>query len=159
MSWGDAAVHWLHLTAAILWVGGTLFTSLVIHPVLRASVPEAQRLAVYREVGRRLTVVQWATWGVLLATGLYKLHALRDTPEIFFGAWGRILAVKLVLVAAMVALSLVHSVFWGPALVRAGGTPAERAALARRAAFWGRINGLLMLAIVFCAALLRFNPW
>lgn len=155
----DAVVHWLHLMAAILWVGGTLFTSLVIHPVLRRQVADAARLSVYREVGRRLTFLQWATWAVLLGTGLYKLFSLRGTPEVFFGVFGKILAVKLSLVAAMVALSLIHSLAWGPALVRAGGTPGERAALARKAAFWGKVNGLLMLAIVFCAALLRFNPW
>lgn len=159
MTWGDAVVHWLHLTAAILWVGGTLFTSLVVQPVLRARVPEGARLEVYREVGRRLTKVQWGTWSVLLATGLYKLWSLRQTPDVFFGVWGRILAVKLTLASAMVALSLIHSLAWGPALVAASGTPAARAALARKAAFWGKVNGLLMLAIVFCAALLGFNPW
>ena len=159
MSWLDATVHWLHLMAAILWVGGTLFTSLAIHPVLRAQLGEKERLAVYEALGRRLNAVQWWTWGVLLATGLWKLWGLRSTPEVFLGPFGRILAVKLTLVAAMVALSLIHSLSWGPALTRGGLSAAARAALARRAAFWGKINAALMLAIVFCAALLRFNPW
>lgn len=157
MSWGGAAVHWLHLMAAILWVGGTLFTSLVVQPVLRARLPESERMAVYREMGLRLTKVQWATWAVLGATGAWKLWSLRETPDVFLGPFGRILAVKLTLVAGMAALSLIHTFVWGPALV--SGPSAERAALVRRAAFWGKINGLLMVAIVFCAALLRFNPW
>lgn len=157
MSWGGAVVHWLHLMAAILWVGGTLFTSLVVQPALRAQLPESERMAVYREMGVRLTQVQWWTWGVLAATGGWKLWSLRETPDVFLGPFGRILAVKLTLVAAMAALSLIHAIVWGPALV--SGPAEERAALVRRAAFWGKVNALLMIAIVFCAALLRFNPW
>jgi hypothetical protein len=116
-------------------------------------------MAVYRAVGRRLTAVQWWTWGVLGSTGAYKLWSLRETPFVFLGPFGRILAVKLTLVAAMATLSLLHAWVWGPALVSGAGGPAARAALARRAAFWGKVNGLLMVGIVFCAALLRFNPW
>ena len=159
MLWTDAIVHWLHLTAAIIWVGGTLFTSIVVQPVLRASLTEDRRLAVYAEMGRRLSAVQWTTWSVLLLTGLYKLWGVHETPEVFYGPFGRILTVKLSFVAVMVALSLVHSLSWGPALTHGGLAPAARAALGRRAAFWGRINGLVMLAIVFCAVMLRYNPW
>jgi putative copper export protein len=159
MIWSGAVVHWLHLLAAILWVGGTLATSLVIHPVLRTELSEDARMAVYREIGRRFTRVQWGAWAVLAATGGVKLWSLRETPDVFFGPFGRILAVKLALVAGMAALSLIHALVWGPALASRAGTPDARAALARRAAFWGKINSLLMIAIVFCAALLRFNPW
>ncbi len=159
MSWLDATVHWLHLMAAIIWVGGTLFTSLVVQPCLRATLSEDRRFAVYSEIGRRLSVVQWATWSVLLVTGVWKLWSVSATPEVFYGPFGRILAVKLSLVAVMVALSLAHSLSWGPALTRGTMAPAVRVALARRVAFWGRINGLVMLGIVFCAVLLRYNPW
>lgn len=159
MLWTDAVVHWLHLMAAVLWVGGTLATSLVVHPVLRGHVADATRAAVYGELGRRLSWLQWGTWSVLLATGLWKLWGLRHSPEAFLGPFGRVLAVKLALVAAMVVLSLLHARSWGPALAGGALAPARRAALARQAAFWGKVNGALMAAIVFCAALLRFNPF
>lgn len=155
----DAAVHWLHLMAAIIWVGGTLFTSLVVQPALRAALAEDRRFAVYADIGRRLSAVQWTTWSVLFATGLWKLWSVRTTPEVFFGPFGKILAAKLALVAVMVALSLVHSLSWGPALTRGSLTPPARAALARRTAFWGRLNAVVMVSIVFCGALLRYNPW
>lgn len=159
MSWTDSVVHWLHLMAAVLWVGGTLATSLVVHPVLRGRLPDAERAAVYGELGRRLSLLQWGTWSTLLATGLWKLWGLRHTPDVFFGTFGRVLAVKLALVAAMVWLSLLHARSWGPALADGRLEPAARAALARKAAFWGKVNGGLMAGIVFCAALLRFNPF
>lgn len=159
MEWGRALVHWLHLMGAILWVGGTLFTSLVVHPVLRGRLEQGPRMALYAELGRRLSWVQWGTWSLLLASGLFKLWELRGAPDVFLGPFGAILAVKLVFVAAMVALSLIHARSWGPALAQGGLDAAGRAALARRAAFWGKVNGGLMLAIVFCGALLRFNPF
>lgn len=159
MSWMDAIVHWVHLLAAVIWVGGTLFTSLVVQPVLRAALTEDRRFAVYAGMGRRLSVVQWATWSALLATGLWKLWGVSAAPELFYGPFGRILAVKLSLVAVMVALSLAHSMSWGPALTRGTLAPPARAALARRVAFWGKINGVVMLTIIFCAVMLRYNPW
>jgi len=159
MEWSDAAVHWLHLMAAILWIGGTLAVSLVVHPVLRAELPDDARRGVYRELGRRFTKLQWWTWTVLAATGGLKLWSIRRAPEVFLGPFGKVLAVKLTLVAGMAALSLIHALVWGPALVSRASASAERAALARRAAFWGKVNGLLMIGIVFCAALLRYNPW
>lgn len=112
----DAAVHWLHLMAAIIWVGGTLFTSIVVQPALRAAFAEDRRFAVYADIGRRLSVVQWTAWSLLLATGLWKLLGIRTTPEIFFGPFGKILAAKFALVA-------------------------------------------VMISIVFCGVLLRYNPW
>jgi putative copper export protein len=155
----DAVVHWLHLMAAILWVGGTLAVSLVVHPALRQGVDEAARMKLYAALGRRFSALQWTTWGVLLATGSWKLWELRGVPGIFFSGFGRVLAVKLTLVAAMVGLSLAHSIWWGPALTAGGLRPDERAVLARKAARWGKVNGMLMASIVFCAVLLRFQPW
>lgn len=154
----DLWVHWLHLMAAIVWVGGMVFTSLVVQPALRQAAP-GLRLALYKEIGRRYTPVQWGTWGVLIATGAFKLWGLRATPEVFWGPFGRILAVKLALVAAMAVLSLLHACRWGPRLVETGPGHPDYPALASRAAFWGKVNLLLLAAIVFCAAMLRYNPW
>jgi uncharacterized membrane protein len=150
MSWTAVIVHWLHVLAAVLWVGGTLCLSLVVQPALRRVLGENERRAVYRVVGERLNVLQWGTWSVLLATGVWKLWLL--------GSFGRVLAVKLALVAAMVVLSLLHALAWGPALVSGTLAEPERAVLAGRAAFWGKVNAALLLAIVFCGVLLLVRP-
>lgn len=155
----DVVLHWLHLLAAALWVGGNLAVALVVQPALRASLEPRARLSVYREVGRRFSVLQWSSWAVLLATGLFKLWGLRATPDVFYGPFGRILAVKLCLVGAMGVLSLLHAYRWGPRLLRL--TPGEPAyaAVAATMAFWGRVNAGLLVLIVGAASLLRFNPW
>jgi uncharacterized membrane protein len=145
--------------AAIIWVGGTLFTSLIVQPALREILPDHLRMSVYRAVGAKLIVVQWAAWGALLLTGSWKLWEVRATPQVFFGPFGEILLIKICLIIAMVILSLIHARLWGPALVDGNLDPIHRRALIRRMAFWGKMNGLIMAGIVFCAALLRFNPW
>ena len=155
----DVFVHWLHLMAAIIWVGSVLFTSLILQPVLRRFVQPDQRLALYREVGKRFSPLQWGAWSVLVGSGAYKLWGLRATPDVFHGPFGRVLAVKLILIAAMAAISLAHTYLWGPALVATGSRHPGYGALAARVAFWVKVNAALLLAIVYCAALLRFNPW
>lgn len=145
--------------AAILWVGGNLFTSLVVQPVLRAQLAPRDRLAVYREVGRRFTPLLWGTWALLAGTGFWKLWALRGAPDVFYGPFGRILAVKLALVLAMAVLSLLHTYRWGPRLVELGPGHPEYGALVSRMSLWGAVNLALLAAIVFCAVLLRYNPW
>lgn len=155
----DLWVHWLHLMAAVIWAGGMICTSLVVQPALRRELEPAARLAVYREIGRRFNGVLWATWGMLLGTGLWKLWGLRATPSVFFGPFGRILAVKVLMVSGMAVLSLLHTYRWGPRMIEAGPGHPEYGALVGKMAFWGKVNLALLAAIVFCAALLRFNPW
>lgn len=154
----DLIVHWLHLSAAILWVGSLLFTSLAVQPVLRRQLSEETRLAVYGELGRRYNVLQWSCWAVLVATGLLKLWPLRNSEALLHGRFGAVLGLKLALAAGMVVLSVLHSHSWGPRLVALGPAHPDFPALARRAALWGKVNAGLVLAIVFCASLLRFNP-
>jgi putative copper export protein len=155
----DALVHWLHLMAAAVWVGGNLAVALVVQPALRAVLPPERRLPVYRLIGRRFSALQWACWAVLLATGLQKLWGLRTTPSVFAGPFGAILAVKLCLVGAMVALSLAHARVWGPRLLALRPGAPGFAETAARMAFWGRVNAGLMAVIVGCGALLRYHPW
>ena len=155
----DAALHWLHLLAAAVWVGGNLAMALAVQPALRLTLGPAARGPVYKEIGRRFARVQWACWAILLSTGLQKLWGLRETPAVFQGPFGRILGAKLCLVAAMVALTLAHGKVWGPRLLAMRPGDAAYAQTAARMAFWGRVNALVMVGIVGCAALLRYHPW
>lgn len=155
----DAVVHWLHLLAAALWVGGNLAVALVVQPALRQALPPEARAPVYRLLGRRFAALQWSCWAVLLATGGHKLWGLRTAPAVFAGPFGAILGVKLCLVAAMVGLSLAHGKVWGPRLLELSPRDPAFAAAAARLAFWGRVNAGLMVLIVGCAALLRYQPW
>ncbi len=160
MIWWDAAWHFLHLLGAITWVGGMLFTSGVVAPVLRGALPTAERLRIVEQVGRRFRVVEGGAWLLLLASGLVKIGGVWSTRDWASPFW-RVWLVKMLLVGAVVALALLHGFVWGPALTRsrAGDSAAEVARLTRRVIFWARLEVAGALAVVFCGALLRMNPF
>ncbi|MBI4376558.1 MAG: CopD family protein [Elusimicrobia bacterium] len=155
----DLAAHWLHLLAAALWVGGNLAVALVVQPALRSALAAESRMAAYREIGWRFSILQWSSWAVLLGTGLFKLWGLRATPEVFAGVFGAILGAKLCLIAAMAVLSLLHAYRWGPLLLSLPPSHPAFQENTARMAFWGRVNAALLVGIIGLAAALRFNPW
>ena len=77
--------HWLHLMAAIIWVGGTFTISLAVQPVLRTFLNDQARFNVYREIGSRFKIVMWSCWTILFLTGVFKLWVVRDEPTLFLG--------------------------------------------------------------------------
>ena len=157
----DAVVQWLHVMSAIIWVGGTIFASLVLQPILAKNLPPQQRMPLYHLMGNRFKVIQTVCLLTLIATGSFKLWPFRHQPEAFASFYGHVLEIKLTLVALVTLLTYLHSYVWGPrltALAQSPGSP-EFAAVLRKLYVWGRINLVLIVAVVFCAALLRFGPF
>ncbi|HEU4437873.1 MAG TPA: DUF4149 domain-containing protein, partial [Methylomirabilota bacterium] len=61
-------VRWLHVLAAITWIGGMLFIALVLVPITRRLEDPALRTRLVHEIGLRFRAVGWIALGVLLAT-------------------------------------------------------------------------------------------
>jgi putative copper export protein len=140
-------VVWLHIVAAATWIGGMLFFALIVVPSVRRS-PGAT--ALLQAMGRRLRLLGWVLLAVLLMTGTVNLrfHGIGWSALRQSGFWatgfGRALAFKLWLVAALTAATLVHD-----GLTRRG--PDSR----RMMAVWsGRLILLLSLGVVFFAVAL-----
>jgi len=153
---------WLHLLAAIVWIGGLAFISMVLAPTLRDPVMRAQAVPLLRAAGRKFMRIGYASIVVLIVTGTTNLILKAGGSLEAVEAWwpttyGRLLTAKLVLVALVIALSLYHDFAVGPAATRAmqaePGSPAALA-LRRRAALLGRANALLSLVIMTLALLL-----
>lgn len=149
----------LHLLAAMLWLGGTFFLAIVGAPVLRSVEPAALRSELFRRLGARFRAVGWVAIAVLIATGLVNLgvRGMLDagtlgSASFWQGRYGRTLAWKLALVAAMVSLAALHDFVLGPRASRlAADSPAALAAR-RRAAWLARFNAALGIALVAVAA-------
>jgi putative copper resistance protein D len=159
---------YVHILGAVIWVGGMLFLALVVVPVSRR-LPSAERGAFIGAIGRRFRAVGWACIALLVVTGAMSSGYRGVTWEsiasgrLFGSAFGRILATKLALVAAMLVLSAIHDFAVGPASARAlerPGTPPRQVASLRRAASWmARVNALLaLLVIALAVALVRGLP-
>jgi uncharacterized membrane protein len=63
----------LHLAAAIFWMGGMAFMVMALRPALHEQLGASQRLPLMVAVLKRFFIVVAASIAVLLATGLYML--------------------------------------------------------------------------------------
>jgi len=143
-------VMWLHLMAAVFWVGGMLFFSLVLMPSLKDGLVRTDKTALVSRLGRRFRICGWLSLALLLVTGPVRLYQ-RGLP---LEAYGSALRIKMVLVFAMVLLTLLHDFYLGPksvAMSRAGLDVARFRGVVRWVA---RFNLLLGLAIVSAAMML-----
>lgn len=119
----------LHVLAATIWVGGQLTLAALV-PVLRSVGADVPALA-----ARRFNIVAWAAFGVLVATGVWNIFAVRDEIE---GSYRTTLIVKLVLVLVSGAAAALHA----------------RARTPRGLAVFGALTGVAALAALFFGVLL-----
>jgi len=160
---------WLHILAAVVWIGGMIFLSLILLPVIRR--PEFRTAAplLVHFSGVRFRWVGWLCLFLLVLTGAFNLVyrgiAWEELASGYFwqSEFGAILGVKLLLAAGVLALSVAHDFFIGPkasALGRADPGSPEAVRLRRQASWIGRLNLLLALTIVaFGLMLMRGSFW
>jgi copper resistance protein D len=160
---------WLHIMAAVVWVGGTLFLVIVLVPAIRRPEFGAIASALIRFTALRFRWVGWVCFCIFALTGVVNLAArgigLQELRGALFwqGSFGRTLAIKLMLVAAILLISAFHDFFLGPrasAAWEADPVSVETLRFRRRAVHLGRLNLLLSLAaIVLGIMLVRGAPW
>lgn len=131
-------LRWVHVLAAITWIGGSLFVALVLVPVARRLEDPRLRARLVQETGRRFRAVAWVALALLVLTGVGHLWlhpGFLASPR---------LRVKLALVALALVLSALHDFVLGPRAGAPGADPALRVRATRVA----RLNVLVALAIV-----------
>lgn len=159
----DTLIHFFHLTAAMIWVGGQLFLALVLAPTLRKELAVKDRMPLSMAVARRFKRISHGALGVLALTGFWQVRYMFISSVGSFSStgYGRLFFLKMGVLLVSVVLSLLHDRRWGPAMARLSETPEspEFKAAARRMIFWARVNILVTLAIVACAAALRHTSY
>jgi len=131
-------VRWLHVLAAITWIGGMLFIALVLVPVTRRLDDPALRTRLVQDAGRRFRAVGWVALAVLVVTGLLNLWihpVLLSSPRLHW---------KLGLVGLALILSAFHDFVLGPRAGAPGADPSARV----RASWVARLNVVIVLVIV-----------
>lgn len=151
---------WIHLLAAFAWIGGMLFLTLVLVPLLRREPFAAQRGPLFRAVGLRFRFLVWTAVLVLVTTGPLLL-ILRGLDLRDPAGWPAVLKGKLVLVALLIGLTAAHDFWLGPkAAARmkgagpGGSVPTDR--LLRVAPWIARVGlGFALLVLLLAVALVR----
>ena len=106
----QAIITWIHLVAAAIWVGGSLFIGIVFSPLLKTMTNSIEeRMQIMIRVGRRFNKVAVPSLIILMATGLYTSHALLSKPDLLVStSYGTFLIVKIILVIALIVTYAVH---------------------------------------------------
>lgn len=156
-----------HILAAIIWIGGMLFLTLIALPAVRALEAPGGAGRLIRLMGRRFRDIGWVCIGLLIVSGFTNLwyRGVRWesllSREFWGGTWGQLLAVKLAVVLVMILNSAWHDFVLGPratqwmeAYANPGPPPAEMQRIRRQTTWLARINLLLGLVVIALAIML-----
>jgi len=101
---------WIHLIAATIWVGGSIFIGIVFSPLLKTiTTSMEERIQIMIKVGRRFNKIAVPSLIILMITGLYNSHLLLSKPDLLMAtSYGIFLTVKIILVIALVITYAVH---------------------------------------------------
>ncbi len=106
----QAIITWIHLVAAAIWVGGSLFIGIVFSPLLKTIANSLEeRMQIMIRVGRRFNKIAVPSLIILMVTGLYSSHMLISRPDLLVAtSYGTFLIVKIILVIALIIIYAIH---------------------------------------------------
>ncbi len=93
-------VLYLHLVAAVIWIGGLAYQTHVLLPPARRG-----EVAPFAAAARRARPATWTAIAVVVLTGFYNVTQLGDLEVVMESGAGLMLAAKFTLVILAVALS------------------------------------------------------
>ncbi len=106
----DSLLTWIHLVAASIWVGGSIFIGIVLVPMLKTLANTVEeRTILMITIGKRFNKIALPALAVLVATGVYKAQFFLASPNTVPNSnYGMILMVKMAVVASVIVLFGIH---------------------------------------------------
>jgi len=156
----QAIITWIHLIAAAIWVGGSLFIGIVFSPLLKTMTNSVEeRMQIMIRVGRRFNKVAVPSLIILMVTGLYSSHVLLSKPDLLVAtSYGTFLIIKIILVIALIIIYAIHVRVIRKDVeekIMSNQMPEiEIQKLRKKIIILGEITVVLSIAILFFAALL-----
>lgn len=149
----------IHIIIACFWIGGMLFTAVILVPATRKNLA-AYRSLLFIELGTRFSRLSWFLFPVLIATGITALlgkgYAADEllSPDFWRLQYGTTLFKKLILFSLVLIISGVHDFWLGPRAAELLEKDKDNrlTGIYRKASSWGgRLNLVLGFIIVFFA--------
>ncbi len=106
----QAIISWIHLVAAAIWVGGSIFIGIVFSPILKTITTSIEeRIQIMIKVGKRFNKIAVPSLIILMITGLYNSHLLLSKPDLLMAtSYGIFLTIKIILVIALIVTYTIH---------------------------------------------------
>ena len=145
-------VLFIHIVAVVVALGGSLFSTFALAPVLAEELEPPARIRVARRIVRRLGAIVLTSLAVLVVTGILNV--------LFIGGVSILLAIKSILVVVVVGLSLYQYGGLGVQIWRlsAAGPSPEVATLQARFRRVGLTVGSIVLLIIYLSIGLTRGP-
>ncbi len=156
----QAILTWIHLIAAAIWVGGSIFIGIVFSPILKTiTTSTEERIQIMIKVGKRFNKVAVPSLIILMITGLYNSHLLLSKPDLLMAtSYGQFLTIKIVLVIALIITYAIHVRVIRKDVedqIMSNQMPIQQIQkLRKKIIILGEITVVLSVAILFFAALL-----
>jgi copper resistance protein D len=141
------AADLLHLVAAAAWIGGVV--SLVLLLAAIAKIPTALRATLAYDAARRFSTLGMFSVAILVLSGIVNAWILVGSFEGLLGTeYGRLLMLKLLIFAFMLAFAAVNRFSLTPRLARSSGDPVAALRQLKRNSTIEIALGLAIFAVV-----------
>jgi uncharacterized membrane protein len=160
-------VQWLHVTAAVLWIGGGFYTFLVQIPAMLAAPPQARGPVLAQLAPRQIRYITRVAELTLL-TGVLNIFTSgrgQQLAEPFGSRWAIVLLVGIALAIGLYALVRATVIPWTQRMLALGPQAAagDAAAAAEAGALVGRLRRMgyvqltVGLVIILAMVAARFS--
>lgn len=112
-------VRWLHIIAAVIWIGGNLMMAMVVVPYFKRSVTPVERIQILSQIGRRFEPIVWGCVLVLFFSGLVNIFLSFPNLAGLADVILRTLLIKLLFFVILIVLTAIHSFVIGPRISQA----------------------------------------
>ncbi len=155
----------IHILSAIVWVGGMVFLVAILVPVLKNYEDKSLFSKLFHLVGVKFRLIGWISLLLLIITGIFNLdfrgYDMVDlwNGTLFKGTFGHVLMQKLIAVAVILVISILHDFWIGPKATKLATEKPfspEHMRYRKMASWIGRINFLLgLMAVAMGIVLVR----
>ena len=155
-------IRWIHLTAAIIWLGGIFFSVSVATPILRKHFQILESVQHASAIRNRLRHIIRFTIHILLITGAMNLFIVGLNTQMRFSqdyGYFVLFILKLAFVGLMTLFHSLHIAVFNRRLESAAANPnfddSEVAKLQRKVDLFGIFTILAGLVVLVCSLYLR----
>lgn len=118
--WVLSLAYTLHMLATVIWIGGILYQSLFLLPVIRSSDQASTSLILLERLRSRFQPAAWLSLAMLVGTGLLQMTANPNYNGFLAidNPWAQAILFKHIAIGGMIILAAYQSFILYPKLTR-----------------------------------------
>ncbi|GEM_PF-1227770 len=112
-------LHWLHLSAVVLWIGALAFNIMILTPNLKR-IDLTNRSKLMSNVMPSFLKLVWISIAIIVGTGLYRVafvNNMTSTSDFTSTSYGLSLIAKMSIVAVMIVIAAIITLRLAPKIM------------------------------------------